>query len=71
MNRNINEARDISGCGLDDIRRGMNDMPTSDPLLAAFYMYARSCALVVKEDREQWNRDYATERLLQWERNHP
>lgn len=60
----IDEVRAYVGCGLHDIKKGMELWPTDDPLLAAFYMYARSQAIAVKGDRDERDRAWASQRRL-------
>ena len=57
-------ARNKTGCGLNDIIEGMELWPTNDPLLAAYYMEARSHAIVVKGDRDLRDRAFASQRRL-------
>jgi hypothetical protein len=49
------QARDVTGVGLSEIRRGMEEMPTNDPLLAACYAAADGLAVNIKSDRHAWN----------------
>ncbi len=58
----VMQARNRSGVGLYDILSTMRTFPTSDPMLAAYYVYARGCAISIHGDREQWNRNYAFKR---------
>ena len=67
MTITIDEVRALTGCGLQNIHYGMKKWPTDDPLLAGLYMYARSCAINVKGDRDTWNRNYATRRRKDFE----
>ncbi len=55
------KASETTGVGVHDIKTGMNKWPTRDPLMAAFYMIARSHAIVVKGDRDRRDRLWALE----------
>jgi hypothetical protein len=54
------EARELTGVGIAQIRQGMEAMSTSDPLLGACYAAAAGLAVNIKGDRHAWNVDYAT-----------
>lgn len=55
----MKEARNKTGCGLQGIKEGMELWPTHDPLLAAYYMIAKSHAINVKGDRDKRDRTWA------------
>lgn len=64
LREEINAVRLATGCGLSDVAEGMRLWPTDDPWLAAYYMQAKTHALVVKGDRDFRDRAHASQRRL-------
>ena len=60
----MEEARKITGYGLQTIREGMELYPTDKPLLAGLYMLSKQHAVAVKGDRDKRDRAWA---LDMWE----
>lgn len=63
----IKEVSRATGLSLFEIRNGMKQANTDDPVLGAGYAAAAGCAVVIKGKRHEWNMryaDYSRERIL-------
>jgi hypothetical protein len=55
MKYTIRDVRDYTGIGLQEIKHGMRQANTDDPLIGAFYSDSSACAVAVRGDRHRWN----------------
>ena len=64
LREQVDMVRLTTGCGLQQICEGMRSWHTDDPWLAAYYMEAKSHAIIVKGDRDLRDRAHASQRRL-------